>query len=223
MNLDERSDVALNHLRMARRVADHAQALGLPDFEPASYDIPLHLGAVLADCILQAGVNYRSVVKVRVQRILISFPETSRLEGLTEVVRGGTAGEFLQWKHEEKITRFVGLVELLERHRIDDTTALWSWLQNDAYRNDLLALRGVGPKTVDYLCCLLGMDCVAVDRHMKVFAREAGVELKGYEELKFVISYAADLLDLPRRQFDAWIWDLVSSRNFRLTETSAAN
>jgi hypothetical protein len=223
MNLAERSSVALNHLRMARRVADHAQTIGLPEPAPIPRAIPDHLGAVLADCILQAGLNYRSVVKVRVERIVISFPETHRLEGLAEVVRCGTVGEFLQWRHEEKIARFVGLVGLLERHGINDTVTLWSWLQNDAYRNDLLALRGVGPKTVDYLCCLLGMDCVAVDRHLKMFVRGAGVELKEYNELKLVISYAADLLDLPRRQFDTWIWGLASGGDIRAVEASVVS
>jgi len=223
MNLAERSNVALNYLRMARRVADHAQTIGLPDPAPISPAIPDHLGAVLADCILQAGLNYRSVVKVRVERIVISFPQTSRLEGLAEVIRCGAVSEFLQWKHEEKIARFVGVVGLLEKHGVSDTVTLCSWLQNDTYRNHLLALRGVGPKTVDYLCCLLGMDCVAVDRHLKVFVRGAGVELKEYEELKLVISYAADLLDLSRRQFDTWIWSLASRGGLHAVEGRMAN
>lgn len=212
MTATDRSLAALNNLTLGRRIADYAQSLGI---ECARCDYRFvfdHLGAALADCVLQAGLNYQAVVRARVERIIISFPETATLAGTVELIERGTVGDFLLWKHSEKIERFVRLVRLLERHEINDTYSLRGWLYRDEYRECLLALPGIGPKTVDYLCCLVGMDCIAVDRHVKIFVKEAGVDVKGYDETKCVVSYAADLLDVPRREFDSWIWGHVSQR-----------
>ena len=82
------------------------------------------------------------------------------------------------------------------------------WLKDAPSRDRLLSLHGVGPKTYDYVCCLVGIDRIAVDRHVKSFASEAGVTITGYDDLQVVVSYAAYLLGLPRREFDAWIWRL---------------
>jgi hypothetical protein len=54
------------------------------------------------------------------------------------------------------------------------------------------------------------MDHIAVDRHVKTFANEAGVLISGYDELQAAVSFAADLLGLARRDFDAWIWHRFS-------------
>jgi hypothetical protein len=56
----------------------------------------------------------------------------------------------------------------------------------------------------------VGLYVVAVARHVKFFAREAGVELANYDLLQLVFSNAADLLGSSRRDFDAWIWATVS-------------
>jgi hypothetical protein len=59
--------------------------------------------------------------------------------------------------------------------------------------------------------CLVGMDSVAVDRHVRAFARRVGVLEDDYDFLKTVFCYAADLLSVSRRQFDAWVWHRESS------------
>jgi len=218
MNAMDRSLSALSSLALARQVADYAQSLGVSDAEHNSRVILNHLGAVLADCVLQAGLNYRSVVRARVERIIVSFPETATLVGTAELVERGAVADFLQWRHSEKIGRFVSLVRLLESHGVKDTDNLLTWLYEGECRDCLLALPGIGPKTVDYMCCLVGMDCIAVDRHVRVFVKDAGVELNGYDELKLVVSYAADLLDVSRRGFDSWIWNVTSRKNTRYAQ-----
>jgi endonuclease III len=111
-----------------------------------------------------------------------------------------------------KVLRFVCLAELLRNESIDDFHQLRTWLQNPACREKLRAIHGVGPKTVDYLCGLDGLDFIAVDRHIRAFARDAGVTAADYDRLQTVISYAADLLGVSRRHFDASIWTYVSNQ-----------
>lgn len=213
--------VVLDILSLGRRVADYAESIGFsgetkrrPKFNP-------HLGAVLADAILQAGVNYRTVVKPRVERIVRLFPESANLSGTMKIVEANAVGDFLLWKHSEKVERFTRLHDLLQAYRVQDTCMLQRWLLHRSRRSELLQVKGIGPKTVDYLSCLVGIDSVAIDRHVRDFAKQAGVDIRDYEQLRTVFCCAADLLGTPRRDFDAWVWanraqPTVQSRQYEL-------
>lgn len=204
--------IALEQLSLARRVADYADRLGARQLQLAQRAVSEHLGAVLADAILQAGLNYRTVVRARIERIEAQFPDTATLSGVLALIEREQASDFLLWKHPAKVTRFVSLAKLLAVHGIETTAELKSWLCVNGAREQLLGLHGIGPKTFDYLCCLVGIDCVAIDRHVMTFASEAGVIIGDYDYLKSVVSCAADLLGLRRRDFDAWIWQTVTAR-----------
>src|SRR5665213_2644531 len=194
--------VILEELSFARRVADYADSLGVHDSPVTLRVTSDHLGAVLADAILQAGVSYRTVVRMRVDRIHLRFPEAATLPGLFTLLEQHGAGEFLLWNHPIKMSRFVSLARFLAIQNISTTVELKVWLNRNDAREHLLSLHGIGPKTYDYLCCLVGIDCIAVDRHVRTFASEAGVLISDYDRLKSVVSYAADLLGMARRDFD---------------------
>ena len=164
----------LEQLSFARRIADHASRLGVRPFPAPSRAAPPHLGAVLADAILQAGVNYGTVVRIRINRIESQFPETATLRGVIALIDREAAGDFLLWRHPTKVNRFVSLAKLLDGQGIETTVELRRWLGLTRARQQLLSLHGIGPKTCDYLSCLVGIDCVAIDRHIKTFASEAG-------------------------------------------------
>jgi hypothetical protein len=205
------SGVALfEQLSFARQIADHADRLGVHRFPISSSRPSGHIGAVLADAILQAGVNYGTVVKPRVERIHLKFPETAILSGVASVIDREGAEFFLSWKHPTKVTRFVNLAGVLSVNGIETTGELRELLRISETRQALLSLKGIGPKTYDYMCGLVGIDCIAVDRHIVRFAADAGVSFTDNEHLKTVVSFAADLLGVRRRDFDAWIWRIVS-------------
>ena len=197
---------SLQALQAARCIADYAIEEGVKDAEIRCRPTYDHMGAVLADSVLQAGLNYASVVKPRVQSILESFPHARTVDVLVEVVRHEGSGNFLQWRHQEKTDRFDALISFLVDVEIRSTADFGEALNDDQFRHDIRQLRGVGPKTVDYMACLVGVDCIAVDRHIKGFAQNAGFMQDNYELLKDIFSFAADLLDMRRREFDAWVW-----------------
>lgn len=205
------SVVALEQLAFARRIADRAVALGVEIGAARGGRIATtHLGAAVADAVLQAGLSYRSVVWPRVERILVEFPETATLRGLAELIQERRVEEYLSWRHPTKIGRFVSLVDLLESEGLEDTCNLRHWLCcGERSRSKMLAINGVGPKTYDYLACLVGVDCIAVDRHIKAFASAAGVSANSYETLSAATAFAADFLGMSRRDFDGWIWETM--------------
>jgi hypothetical protein len=212
MNFPKSESDALSALRSARLVVQLAQEKGVVRHNPFYREPLCHVGAILADAVLQAGLNYRTVVKVRVDRIVQKFPEAVTLSGTFNTTDSIGVADFLCWRHQTKVSRFVGLAELLRNENVDDFYQLRVWLQNSGRRDKLRAIHGVGPKTVDYLCGLVGLDFIAVDRHIRKFASDAGVTAVDYEFLQSVVSYAADLLGVSRRHFDASIWSYVSNQ-----------
>jgi hypothetical protein len=164
------------------------------------------MGAVLADSVLQAGLNYAKVVKPRIASILETFPHASTVNALIEVIETEGSPKFLRWDHGEKISRFDSLVRFVAEEEIESTSELGEALRDESFRSKIQRVRGVGPKTVDYMACLVGVDCIAVDRHIRGFAEMAGLRDKSYNYLRDVFGFAADLLCMSRREFDASIW-----------------
>jgi hypothetical protein len=202
-------------LYAARCIANQAVRAGILTSRVSYRPIYHHMGAVLAESVLQAGLNYAKVVKPRIATILETFPQASTVKALIEVIATEGSPKFLRWGHAEKISRFDSLVTFVVEAEIENTCELGEALRDDTFRSDIQRVRGVGPKTVDYMACLVGVDCIAVDRHIRGFAELAGVESSSYNYLRDVFSFAADLLSISRREFDASIWYYQSAKSSR--------
>lgn len=70
----------------------------------------------------------------------------------------------------------------------------------------------IGDKTYDYLLKLLGVESVAVDRHVYKFVSDAGIIYKDYKEAKQIVEYAADMMQISRRTLDYSIWLYMSNK-----------
>jgi endonuclease III len=121
----------------------------------------------------------------------------------------------LNWQHIEKPIRIGRLTEFLKGQQIETEHELSGWLMDDTNVDALRKLNGIGPKTVDYLKSLVGLQAVAVDRHVKTFVKWAGVDASTYDEIRELVSKAADSLEVKRQAFDHAIWSYVSSSQKR--------
>lgn len=213
--MKNRDDNVIDILMSARRVADFAAEDGIEIKLDTTRSCYNHLGAVLADSVLQAGLNYASVVRPRIVRILSDFSHADTIDVLVSIVDSGSASRFLDWQHPTKIARFEELVLSVNKVGIKGVDDLRHRLRDDCFCDYLLEINGIGPKTIDYMACLVGIESVAVDRHVRSYAKRAGVEITDYHFLKRVFCFAADLLEVSRRQFDAWIWQRESREHAR--------
>lgn len=200
------SNCPIEVLLVARRIANHAKDEGALFDEKHPRATCEHLGAVLADSVLQAGLNYRTVVRPRVISILHTYPNHYTISSLVALIQAQETGAFLNWRHHEKVSRFQAVVDFLHRWGIEDVQDLRAGLASDEFCVAIQSVNGIGPKTVDYMACLVGIDSIAVDRHVRAFAKAVGVDNDDYHFLRRVFCCAADLLSLPRREFDAWLW-----------------
>ena len=171
-----------------------------------------HVGALFTDTILQAGVNYRSVVWPRVAHVLDTFPYATTVSIFAEILENYGTANVLHWSNAEKIQRMNELVLFCLDHQIETSRQLTEFLRYEQNVNMLKDIHGIGNKTCDYLKRLLGFDTVAVDRHIRSFMESADIFCDDYFDIKEIVEYAADFMDKTRREIDYSIWSYMSSK-----------
>ena len=181
--------------------------------QPGIYPYRHHIGAILTDIILQAGLNYNAIVLPRVQSIIHRFPEAVTLHDFVGLIDTYGLEDILQFRNFEKLKRMMDLINFLQRNRIDTVTDLMSFVSQNNNLDLLKGIKGIGDKTSDYLMILLGFDVIAVDRHIKSFLHEAAIECKDYLDIKLIVSYTADMMEVPRRCLDFSIWNYKNKKS----------
>jgi len=202
----------MDFIAEAQKLAHFVNSLNDFDIQTRSTQTYQHMGAVITDSILQAGLNYRSVVAPRVRRLIEQYPKACTTNGFLDVIETYGLNNLLNWSHPEKPKRIYELTLLFHRYHIDTESMLKYWLQEPENGKLLLGLKGVGPKTIDYLKMLVGLQSVAVDRHIRTFVKAAGLTHTRYEVIQQVFEIAADILALDRNNFDFSVWLYVSSK-----------
>jgi len=164
-----------------------------------------HIGATLADAILQAGLSYDSVVRPRVMRVKNAYPEATNLTVFRDICLREGAEKILDMKGA-KPARLMQLISLLIDQGIDSEDALRNWIMTPDNADSLMTIGGIKQKTRDYLLILLGHDTAAVDVQVRWFVRQAGIETQDYDKIKLAVEAAADKMRVPRADLDYSIW-----------------
>lgn len=170
-----------------------------------------NLVVILFDCAFQAGLNYRTVVLPRVVELANRFPSAVTIDEVALIIRTKKFRNAIRWAHPEKPRRMKDLVQFFSSHGLVGVSDIRNWLSTSENREKLLLLRGIGPKTVDYLSKLLGDQTIPVDRHMIRWIEKAGMTIIDYFHARKVLEFTADLMEISRRRFDTWLWEMSSS------------
>ena len=194
----------------ARTLADKVIAMGVLEATRPPRTQQVHIGALLSDAVLQPGLNYRTVVAPRVNRVVRLFPEAVCLLAFSGILLRHGPNYVLNWKHHEKPRRLTEIVRVLGEESIESAHDLASWLGSETNVAKLLHIRGVGPKTVDYMAILAGADGVAIDRHIESFLEAAGIAPKDYADARRIVCLTADLLGVSRGTLDQALWETCS-------------
>lgn len=179
-----------------------------------------HVGALFTDTILQAGVNYRSVVWPRVAHVLDTFPYATTVSIFAEILENYGTANVLHWSNAEKIQRMNELVLFCLDHQIETSRQLTEFLRDEQNVDMLKDIHGIGNKTCDYLKRLLGFDTVAVDRHIRSFIESADIFCNDYYDIKEIVEYAADFMEKTRRELDYSIWSYMSKKEQKVIQLS---
>jgi hypothetical protein len=177
-----------------------------------------HIGATIADAVLQPRRDYDTFVAPRTKRILTEWPHERTVTAILRLLRTVPPPEFLNCEDTEnsgswlghRVWRFCTILHLLNQEGIENEADLKTWLTMDSNLPKLGAIKGVGPKTVDYLKLLVGVQGAgaAVDSRLRAFLNMAGIVTtpSDYDTPREIINRAADLLSVERSLLDHSIW-----------------
>lgn len=172
-----------------------------------------HLGAILTDIVLQAGLNYKTVVLPRVLHVYKIFNDANNLDGLINTIDNIGLERFLNWNNHIKLKRFQSIIEYLIENSISTTDELLLHLNNESNLKNFLSIQGIGNKTVDYFFKLMHVETIAVDRHIINFLNQAEVNYNNYQSAKKIVEFTADMLNISRRDIDYSIWNYMSGNS----------
>ncbi|MFN2178757.1 MAG: hypothetical protein ACK2UV_04680 [Candidatus Promineifilaceae bacterium] len=205
-------------MNQAQQLAHYIQSL--PDFEilkdPAVAND--HMGAVLAEAALQGGIRYETVVRPRVEALLAAYPGAKTTSEFQRILMIEGAAALLKWRPDRKIETLVDLTRFFVAEGVETVDELRAWLLDAANMPRLRGIKGIGPKTADYLKSLAGISTSMVDVHIYRFLALAGVEVKGYDDAQEVIRATAVLLNtragssrsIDERTLDYSIWTYMA-------------
>jgi hypothetical protein len=199
----------------AKLFSDYVRSLDgftIVDYFDGNYK---HMGATIADAILQAGLRYETVVRPKIKNIIKIYPEAVTTSAFCQLLKEKGPKIVLGWKDDEKPNRVLGLAKFFLQEGIETEKELSEWIVNESNKIRLLQLRGIGPKTVDYIKILVGLQTVAVDQHLYGLLREAGIESTSYNEARDILNHAADIMGTERVLLDHSIWQYMSNRKKR--------
>ena len=170
-----------------------------------------HIGATITDLILQAGLNYRTVVYPRVYRILNDYNYYGTTSKFIELADCLSLNTVINWNNTEKIKRIESILELLKTENVETEDDLRDWIIYNDNIIKLLNIPGIGNKTVDYLKKLLGLPSVPIDRHLYKFLEIAGARIKNHRHANYLYCEASSILKMDQCELDYYIWNLMSS------------
>lgn len=165
-----------------------------------------HMGAVITDSVLQQRWNYQRQVLPRVEQLQAAWPDATTVSRFRARIAAEGLEQVLHLKPQMKLELIKTLTDRLADAGVETDEDLHRWLDQDTHRATLRLITGIGPKTVDYMGCLVGRDDIAVDMHLRTFAKDAGVSLTDYAGIRAAYSLAADILGHQHSGLEHAVW-----------------
>lgn len=174
------------------------------DRSPSPADGPM--GAVICDVSFQRRCNYEATLRPRLLRLQTNWPDAKTVCGFQSRLVKEALAVAMKFNHAQKVATAHVITDLLAANGVDTRDDLRTWLDQQANRAALRTVKGVGPKSIDYIGNLVGRSQIAVDVHLRSFAADSGVPDLPYEQLRGVYEEAAGLLRHGRGGLEHAIW-----------------
>lgn len=171
-----------------------------------------NMAATLSDAILQAGMNYKTVVMPRISDILYRYSNFTSTCDFIILFQTVPIEQIIKWKNKKKQNTLCNLAWLLYNEGVNSEEDFRQWGRVSENEEKLLALDGIGYKTVDYLKLLSGLETIPVDRHLFKFLKDSEIPITTYYDASYIFKSAAKELNIEERLLDKIIWDYMSSR-----------
>ena len=172
-----------------------------------------HMGATIVDSVLQAGLNYYTIVFPRVEHLILTYPYYRTTSDFLILINSMPLRDIIHFDNTAKSWSIFCLAWFLNNHGIQTEKEAAVWLKSESNTQCLLGIKGIGNKTIDYLKGLVGIrESIAIDRHLFGLLKLAGIEYNDYKEAHDIYSQAAYLLDCDPYCLDKSVWNYMTKR-----------
>jgi hypothetical protein len=194
----------------ARKLVDFIKSLDLqiPRREPPHK----HIGAIIADAVLQIGHRYNEQVRDRILRLRDQYPQAATTSGFLHAIKTIGAKQLLNgWKGEKEHKRVYDHAKFFKGEGVETFKNLIGWLRKEKNKSKLIS-KGLGIKdrTADYYRVLVGLpDAVKVDSRVEEFLSDSGINIREheYKELRAIVQAAAKCLGERPIDLEGAIWN----------------
>lgn len=180
-----------------------------------------NMGATIIDGILQAGLNYKNVVKPRVDKFKNEHRNIITTTEFYNLISSNDLSELINMKGQ-KIERIHALVKFLKNEKIETEDDFYDWLTVDENLLALANLKGIKSKTIDYLKILTGhKETVAIDVRLLNFLKLSCPDLDNitYEYAKVLLMKTAKKLRVEPATLDYSIWSYMTLERTKKAQT----
>lgn len=164
---------------------------------------------LIADSVLQQGMNYKNFVLPRLIYIKTHFCDIyciSQLSTSPEDIEN-----ILQVKNTRKVNTFKDIIELFQKENLETYHDIVEWLSDKSNFCKLLEINGFGTKTLDYMLNLFGYQSIPIDRHLFSFLKLCLIETNNYQFASSIFNDIAEKNNFCKNMFDKEIWNYVRS------------
>ncbi|MEU4256181.1 hypothetical protein AB0B42_01130 [Streptomyces fradiae] len=168
------------------------------------------MGAVICDASFHARRKYESTIRPRLVQLQSAWPDAATVRGFQARLAAEDLAAAMNFNAPGRVATAHAITELLVARGVDTRDDLHSWLNHQQNRAALRAVRGIGPKSVDYIGNLVGRSQVAVDIHLRAFAVDAGITDLRYEALRATYEETAAILGHEAGGLEHAVWRFKS-------------
>jgi endonuclease III len=147
----------------------------------------------------------------RIEELIALWPDATTTAAFLSRLAADDLGSTVRWRGQEKLRRIENLAVVLNAEGMQTPQDLVTAYEDEAVALSLMRtlrqIRGIGPKTVNYLAILAGSkQYVAVDRHLRAFVREAGITGLSDESVRRLYIAVAARRGWTPGDLDAAVW-----------------
>lgn len=176
-----------------------------------------NMGATIIDGILQAGLNYITVVKPRVDKFKNDYRDIKTTTQFHNLIQSKNLTEIINMKGQ-KLERIETLVKFLKNEKVETEDDFYLWLSKEENTLCLSNLKGIKTKTIEYFKILTGhKNTVAVDVRLRNFISLCcnGIEITSDKFAYEILMRVAQKLRIEPATLDFSIWSYMTPERKR--------
>lgn len=170
------------------------------------------MGATIIDGILQAGLNYKNVVKPRVDKFKQDYNNLTTTSEFYNLINTNDLSILINMKGQ-KIDRIKALVKFLKNEKIETEDDFYLWLSNEENLIRLSNFKGIKTKTIEYFKILTGhKNTVAIDVRLRNFIKLCcdNIEITNDTFAYEILMKVAKKLNVEPATLDFSIWSYMT-------------